>query len=408
MELPALGALGDHAARRHRPRVIGGNSAATTVLAGAEVYDPTRDAWTAVPKQMSTGRASHTATLLQDGRVLVLGGRDAASFGLSSAEVYDPATGAWTTVASASTPIFGHTATLLAGNQVLVVGGVIGDGAQIYDASGDVWTSVASMSATRQDHTASLLPGGTVLVAGGDAGGTCEAYDPVSHAWTPVYTLNAPRHHCTPPRCSRGAPSSSRAASTAAGTILLDSADLFTPQAAGARCAPCRPSARAAPASTRSPAATPPADVGCTTCSIAYGARCGRPVQGHSPVRRLRVRPARAGPHLLHRVHHLRRLRGHVRVHRLGRLRVARQHPARRRLLARRRAVEPPRAALPRAGRLPPGGARRPPPEAARAPKCQKALVKQARGPGNHGETWAIMASGASATTRLRSLACVP
>ena len=45
---------------------------------------------------MTQARASHTATLLPDGKVLVTGGFNGSSE-LSSAELYDPDTGTWDT-----------------------------------------------------------------------------------------------------------------------------------------------------------------------------------------------------------------------------------------------------------------------------------------------------------------------
>ena len=112
----------------------------------------------------------HTATLLQNGKILVTGGTNA------SVELYDPGSNTWTTKASLPVSVQLHTATLLPNGNVLVLGGVLAtDGttpslmranAEVYDPSSDVWTSLAPMAVPRYTHEATLLPDGTVLVTG--------------------------------------------------------------------------------------------------------------------------------------------------------------------------------------------------------------------------------------------------
>src|SRR5260221_14494310 len=61
---------------------------------------------------LNTARFSHTATLLQNGKVLVAGGT-VGTTAFSSAELYDPATGTWTNTGSMNNARANHTATLL-------------------------------------------------------------------------------------------------------------------------------------------------------------------------------------------------------------------------------------------------------------------------------------------------------
>jgi hypothetical protein len=71
---------------------------------------------------MTTIRWAHTATLLDDGKVLVAGGLDGSNNYLASAELYDPISGTWKATGSMTAGRAAHTATLLATGQVLVTG----------------------------------------------------------------------------------------------------------------------------------------------------------------------------------------------------------------------------------------------------------------------------------------------
>jgi hypothetical protein len=67
-------------------------------------------------------RAEHTATLLNNGKVLVAGGRDHDS-AETTAEAYDPASGSWSFAGIMSNSRYAHTATRLPNGKVLVSGG---------------------------------------------------------------------------------------------------------------------------------------------------------------------------------------------------------------------------------------------------------------------------------------------
>ncbi len=154
---------------------------------------------------MSTARTGHSATTLNDGKVLVAGGQTNSSNYLKNVEIYNPGTNQWISADDMSVPRFGHTATLLPDGKVLVVGGVSEDvplaSAEIYDPVSGKWSSTDSMNSNRIYHIATLLNSGKVLVTGGASEiqgnfavtNLTEIYDPVSSKWIPGPTLNSAR-----------------------------------------------------------------------------------------------------------------------------------------------------------------------------------------------------------------------
>src|SRR5215472_17842607 len=93
---------------------------------------------------MASPRYGHTATLLNDGKVLITGGSILARV-LASVELYDPSTGKFAPGGNMTVARYQHIATLLPDGRVLIVPGGDGndfDTAEIYDAENGVFTAI--------------------------------------------------------------------------------------------------------------------------------------------------------------------------------------------------------------------------------------------------------------------------
>src|SRR4029077_20224444 len=99
-----------------------------TVTASSTITVTTSSSGFIPTGSLQTARGFQTATLLGDGRVLVAGGAHRATDthcigGIASAEVYDVGLGAFAPAGALTAARYAHTATLLQNGKVLVAGG---------------------------------------------------------------------------------------------------------------------------------------------------------------------------------------------------------------------------------------------------------------------------------------------
>ncbi len=187
---------------------ISGGYNGSSFLSSAELFKPRINQFQYTESVMEEARANHAATLLADGRVLVTGGCNNAVSAiikcdnyLSSAEIYDPDSDTFTSTGMMLTPRASHTAMLLPDGRVLIAGGSDGTNilatAEIYDPNTETFSAAGSMAFARTYHTASTLPDGRILIAGGQSDqhhDSLEVFDPSTGIFAVLAsTLSVPR-----------------------------------------------------------------------------------------------------------------------------------------------------------------------------------------------------------------------
>lgn len=138
-------------------------------LATAEIYSPATGTFAATGN-MTVPRYKHAAALLPGGNVLIVGGSDGRDWQgrYASAEMYDPTKRAFTAAGNMNKARFKlpDAVALLKNGEVLIAGG--GEQVEIYDPAAKTFSAVAGrMDTERFYSTATLLSDGRVLITGG-------------------------------------------------------------------------------------------------------------------------------------------------------------------------------------------------------------------------------------------------
>ncbi len=191
----------------HRVLILGGMTtvgSSPKYFADAYIYDPATMSISKLPENAGH-RAFHTATLLDDGRVLIVGGKTRVGAGEgTNPEVYlfDPNTMSFSMIGTLPKGRAWHRAVKLLDGSVLIVGGEdyatgqpepLSD-AYLFNPADNSITAVGSMAKPRADFGATLLSDGRVMVQGGvylySSGmgittASVEFYDPNSRSFVP-------------------------------------------------------------------------------------------------------------------------------------------------------------------------------------------------------------------------------
>jgi len=167
-----------------------------------DIFDPKTNNFARAKNKMSIKRVSHTATLLPDGKVLIVGGWS-NRLPEASAEIYNSQTETFTPIGNSLHRRSGHAATLLNNGKVLITGGFDGQNylseAEIFDPQNNSFTVIGKMQNARSVHSATKLANGRILMTGGEMSpgqisSSAEIFDPQTKIFTLTKAMNAVRY----------------------------------------------------------------------------------------------------------------------------------------------------------------------------------------------------------------------
>ncbi|WP_437738870.1 kelch repeat-containing protein [Sorangium sp. So ce1335] len=137
-----------------------------------------------------TPRSGHTATLLQDGRVLVAGGHGGdRTVLLREVELYDPASKTWAPAAPLRSPLREAAATAVLPDGLALV--TDGENVEVYSPDLDLWSAAAPLTPALTAPHAVLLPSGKLMMLGHTSGSIAGSiYDAPTGTWRPIRSLS--------------------------------------------------------------------------------------------------------------------------------------------------------------------------------------------------------------------------
>ncbi len=186
--------------------IAGGFIKEGEITATAEIFDPQDDKFSLVGN-LKSPRAFHTATLLPNGKVLLVGGTGQGGLPDQTSEIYDPQTMTFSSSGDLHFARTNHQATRLNDGKILFTGGINFEKAalseaEIYDPQTGTFSLIGKQNEQRAFHAATLLKNGNVLLTGGSKGNfskenilnTAEIFDHASQKFRAVNSLTEQRY----------------------------------------------------------------------------------------------------------------------------------------------------------------------------------------------------------------------
>lgn len=200
-----LGAACNFPASDNKVLICGGLCAQNTgVLDSVDIFNVTTGEFT-VGAKMAYARYGHSATLLNNGKILIVGGFGADGAVVTQTELYDTTTGEWGLGPSYANSAAFHSTTTLPSNNILITGGLAGTRISStavnysieYNPTSNVFENASTFYGARFSHT-DVLNSTDVFQVGGMSDfddpmssstsiySAANKYDTSTHSWTSV------------------------------------------------------------------------------------------------------------------------------------------------------------------------------------------------------------------------------